>query len=299
MFKLQFKDNPSKSIWLVGEKVTLGSHTSNTMVLDGLGIEEFHAELFIEPSSITLRSKPGTCIVNDLPVDGEYTLKANDELRIGKERLLIIDPKNPPVPKTKGRAASARPAKKADWSLVPEHAQLNDFDFSIHDRVVLGRSKDCAFSVPYKLLSREHAELWLEDGHLYVRDLNSANGCFVNGQRVQEARLRSGDKVAFAKLAFTVKGPASEAGKPANDVPEEELNRTQIRPAISLDDLAAASENGGASESLSLELGDSEEPAQAPAKPAEGGGRGLLVGIIVFVVVAVAAGGWYVLQLSA
>lgn len=298
MFKLQFKDNPSKSIWLVGEKVTLGSHSTNTMVLDGLGIDEFHAELFIEPNQLILKSKPGSCIVNDLPVDGEHTLHANDELRIGKERLLIIDPRNPPVPKPKPGSARAA-TKAADWKLVPEHSKLSDQDFSIHDRAVLGRSKDCEFSVPYKLLSREHAEMWLEDGNLYVRDLNSANGCFVNGQRIQEALLKSGDKLAFAKLAFTVKGPegsADSAAAGAGKVGEEELNRTQMRPAIQIDEasLLAPSDSGG--ESLSLELGDQAGEDKAGRDSAAGGSGGKIIVFAIALIVVAAGVAWYVLQ---
>ena len=42
MFKLQFKENPNRSIWLVGDTIRLGSDKGNDLVLDGLGIDDFH-----------------------------------------------------------------------------------------------------------------------------------------------------------------------------------------------------------------------------------------------------------------
>lgn len=291
MFKLQLKDNPARSIWLVGEKVTLGSDASNTMVLDGLGIEEFHAELVIEPNHLTLKSKPGTCVVNDLPVDGEHILRANDELRIGRERLLIIDPKNPPKPKPARKPSAAK--AEAQWKLIPDHAKLDNLDFSIRDRAVLGRAKECAFCVPYKLLSREHAELWIENDALYVKDLESANGCFVNGKRVREAQLRKGDKLAFAKLSFTVEGPEDSAAAGAG---EDELNRTQIRPAIQFDEalLGAGAESGG--DSLSLEMDSGENASASGDEAGKSGGKGSMIAVVLVIVIAAAAGGWFFLQ---
>lgn len=284
MFKLQVKDNPGRSIWLVGEKVTLGSHKDNTLVLDGLGIDEFHAEVFIHPDHLVLKSNPGTCIVNDLPVDAEHRLVANDELRIGKERLTIIDSQQEPELAAGVAAVSLPEGEAADWKLVPEHSRLSEMDFSIHDRAIIGRSKDCELSVPYKLLSREHAELSIVDGQLYLKDLKSANGSFVNGKRIQEARLNNGDKVAFAKLVFTVSGPETTVKKAA-DKREDEMNRTMIRPAINLNDLLQESKDEAPLSGGSLQLETNEEQEEAAREATSGGGKKTLIGVILALVV--------------
>ena len=296
MFKLQFKDNPNRSIWLVGDKVTLGRHPDNTLVLDGLGIEEFHAELLIEPKHLLLKSKPGTCIVNDLPVDGEFELSANDELRIGKERLVIVDPQRLPQPEKKSAPASEVRREKADWVLIPDHAKLKSLDFSIHERAVLGRSTECALSVPYKLLSREHAELWIDNGVLYVRDLGSSNGTFVNGKRVEEARLANGDKLAFAKLVFSVQGPETAAPKPPPGNAEE-MNRTIIRPAINLDAELEAKKASDASRSIELEEVHPQRAAAASSVESTSQGRGRMLAVLGgAVVVAALAAAWFIMR---
>jgi hypothetical protein len=53
-------------------------------------------------------------------------------------------------------------------------------------------------------VSTEHCEFLEEDGWFVVRDLESANGTFVNGRRVGEARLRSGDEVRIGGTRIRV-----------------------------------------------------------------------------------------------
>jgi two-component system, cell cycle response regulator len=49
-------------------------------------------------------------------------------------------------------------------------------------------------------ISRVHAEVRrLDDSRLYIKDLDSTNGIFVGGERVEEAVLREGDKVLLGR----------------------------------------------------------------------------------------------------
>lgn len=262
MLKLQFKDSAERSIWLVGDKVTIGSDAESTITLTGLGVKDCHAEIHINGNSLQLQAEPGSCMVNDLPVDDGCALLPGDELRIGKDVLVIVDPK---VLRT---AAEESPGKLSAtaWSLLPDHPKLKPEDFAIQPYTVIGRSKDCQFSVPYKLLSREHAALIVEDDQLSVKDLGSANGCFVNGERVTEAVLRSGDKLAFAKLGFTVQGPDAEPEAELETTSSEvsgtdqgasgfkEMNITMMRPVVKVEDLPTTEAP------VELDLGDEGQP---------------------------------------
>ncbi|MEH6557237.1 MAG: FHA domain-containing protein [Oceanicoccus sp.] len=239
MLKLQCNDDPRRGIWLVGEKVRIGRDSSNDLVLDGLGIDPFHAEIIIENDTLLLKSRAGSCFVGDLPVDAEYNLVGTEKLRIGKERLSIIDSKHlkkrQPAEKLKSNAVSNL---STEWRLLPAHSKLENKQFVIAPSAVIGRSKACQFSIPYRLLSREHARLQVENGLLILEDLNSANGCFVNGERVSAAELKDGDSVAFAKLVFTVKSPAIAFVKPGQERVDVSLDKTMIRPAVSTEMLS-------------------------------------------------------------
>jgi pSer/pThr/pTyr-binding forkhead associated (FHA) protein len=65
----------------------------------------------------------------------------------------------------------------------------------------LGRATGADFAVEGALVSRVHCRLVaLPDGDLEVRDLESTNGTFVNGNRVHTARLASGDRLQIGRV---------------------------------------------------------------------------------------------------
>jgi pSer/pThr/pTyr-binding forkhead associated (FHA) protein len=65
----------------------------------------------------------------------------------------------------------------------------------------LGRAVGADFIVDAALVSRVHCRFTATpDGELEVRDLESTNGTFVNGQRTEVARLAPGDTVKVGRL---------------------------------------------------------------------------------------------------
>ena len=65
----------------------------------------------------------------------------------------------------------------------------------------IGRATGADFIVDAPLVSRVHCRLTsLPNGELEVRDLNSTNGTFVNGDRVENAVLESGDRIQVGRV---------------------------------------------------------------------------------------------------
>jgi ABC transport system ATP-binding/permease protein len=65
----------------------------------------------------------------------------------------------------------------------------------------IGRSTGADFIVDAALVSRVHCRLSaLPNGELEVCDLDSTNGTYVNGARVETARLASGDKLRVGRV---------------------------------------------------------------------------------------------------
>jgi pSer/pThr/pTyr-binding forkhead associated (FHA) protein len=70
---------------------------------------------------------------------------------------------------------------------------------------VIGRGRNADLALSEATISRSHAVLGFEDGHLYVEDLGSTNGTLVNGVRERRARLGDGDELAMGKLQLRIR----------------------------------------------------------------------------------------------
>lgn len=69
----------------------------------------------------------------------------------------------------------------------------------------IGRAVGVDFVLDAPLVSRVHCRLTsLAEGALEVHDLESTNGTFVNGQRVQTARLVQGDRLRVGGVELLV-----------------------------------------------------------------------------------------------
>ena len=66
--------------------------------------------------------------------------------------------------------------------------------------VVVGRHPNCDTRLDSLRVSRHHCCMTQEDGQVIVRDLDSANGIRINGQRVETGRLRPGDELSIAHI---------------------------------------------------------------------------------------------------
>jgi signal transduction histidine kinase len=75
----------------------------------------------------------------------------------------------------------------------------------------LGRDSSNAVQVHDTEVSRQHAEIRPADGGYVIADLESSNGTFVNGQRIQEHRLASGDQVQVGGTLMLFTRPAENS----------------------------------------------------------------------------------------
>ena len=82
--------------------------------------------------------------------------------------------------------------------------------YPVSGSVTLGREAGNAITLADNQLSRRHARFDASPGGLTVTDLGSANGVYVNGQRVNgSAVLRPGDTVGAGSSLFRVEAEAA------------------------------------------------------------------------------------------
>jgi len=89
------------------------------------------------------------------------------------------------------------------WTLKTNVEDIPERTFRILTGAVrtIGRSTGADFIVDAALVSRVHCRLSaLPGGELEVKDLDSTNGTYVNGARVETARLSSGDRLKVGRV---------------------------------------------------------------------------------------------------
>ncbi|MCP5160313.1 MAG: FHA domain-containing protein [Hahellaceae bacterium] len=212
MLKLQFKDRRQKAIWLVNESFTIGSASTNSLVLSEKGVASAHAEITNQDNSVSIRASDNQAIlkVNNERVVGNTPLKAGDTIQIASIEFEIIDPKS--EQKTVSLGLSSNNAT-TEWQLQATASWMADKVFPIKNTVTIGRDPSCDISIKVEHLSRKHAEVEVKGGKLFVKDLGSSNGTYVNGKPVKEAMLNAGDKLKLDVVTFDVVGPEADPNK--------------------------------------------------------------------------------------
>lgn len=228
MFKLQFVDNRQPAMWLVDQRLTIGRDKSNGLVIDDEGLSVFHAELRQDDGKLFLwdsGSVNGT-FLNGEKVAQKAEVKAGDVIRFHLVEILITDPSKGPAPVLPVVKRDVEKPALPQWQLKAMSGAISGKMFLIDGTTVLGRDPGCDIIITGPHVSRRHAEISIRSGQLWMKDLGSSNGSFLNGKRSEESMLKHGDEVKFDAVIFKVVGPS----EPVDSVDEADM--TQFRPAI-------------------------------------------------------------------
>jgi pSer/pThr/pTyr-binding forkhead associated (FHA) protein len=103
------------------------------------------------------------------------------------------------------------------------------------DRTTIGRLEDNAFQIPEPSVSSHHCEIILRGKEVLVKDLNSTNGTYIDGDPVTEAPLKSGQILRLGQVELQLEnGTPTPAAVPTKKV----ADHTQvISQGVKLNDL--------------------------------------------------------------
>ena len=73
--------------------------------------------------------------------------------------------------------------------------QGGEFPVVPEKQILVGRSSDLDMVLVEDMVSRKHARIAMQADQIWIEDLGSTNGTFVNGEKIKRARLKEGDRV--------------------------------------------------------------------------------------------------------
>src|SRR5215472_6640879 len=116
------------------------------------------------------------------------------------------------------------------------------------EKTTIGRVEDNTFQIGEPSVSSHHCEVLLRGADVIVKDLNSTNGTFINGEKISEAVLKPGQTLRLGQieLQLLTEGMPIPAAKPVAPVPAPAAPATDA-PARKPTDHSGTAQRGGVS----------------------------------------------------
>jgi len=84
----------------------------------------------------------------------------------------------------------------AKLTIIHEDENINEVSLC-RGQIVIGRKPSNDIIINMKEVSSTHAKLFNYGGHYFIQDLDSLNGTYVNGKKINKHRLNDGDKIVI------------------------------------------------------------------------------------------------------
>ena len=126
------------------------------------------------------------------------------------------------------------------------------------DTTTVGRVEDNSFQISDPSVSSHHCEVLLKGDDVVIRDLNSTNGSFINGEKITESVLKAGQTLKLGNVELriddgspmpassgaTAKSAPAQAPAPTSSSKPRQEQTMIVQRGVSLDQLAEPRTSG-------------------------------------------------------
>jgi pSer/pThr/pTyr-binding forkhead associated (FHA) protein len=110
------------------------------------------------------------------------------------------------------------------------------------DKTTIGRVDDNTLPIAESSISSHHCEILLKGADVLVRDLNSTNGTFINGEKITESVLKPGQILRLGQVEMRLETDEEATPPPAGKKTPD--NTVVMQRGVSLTDLEAGAQRG-------------------------------------------------------
>lgn len=222
--KLLFPNGEHEPVELRDGDVFVGSGADCQIMLAAPGIGMRHCVLHSRGENGTVKPIDGQAVtvLNGKQIIAETPIKPGDLVLFAKIGCRIVaSEKTAPPPARKPIAA---PVSSGDDGRTRVRMALPKFmlrgvsgptfgkTYAVVGSMTIGRNHDCDIPIATDEISRQHAKLQVTPTGVMVEDLGSANGTFVNNQRVHgSAMMKGNDELRLDTIRFLLVSPTAEA----------------------------------------------------------------------------------------
>ena len=163
-------------------QLRLGRAADNDVVVNHPAVSGHHLLIEVTPPGLSvtdLKSTNGTMINGQrIPPNTPQPFKQGDMIRVGD---------------LTGNSVSM--TLESDPNELLRTLSLGRLDLTGMASITIGRDPNSYLPLNHPTVSSHHAMIFKQGDILYIRDVGSTNGTFVNGQRISQVQLSSGDEI--------------------------------------------------------------------------------------------------------
>jgi pSer/pThr/pTyr-binding forkhead associated (FHA) protein len=122
---------------------------------------------------------------------------------LGGGRLAAAAPVAQQTPRRAPSKRSSRGGKSGNKLRVVEPSDRRGQTYDLGDELTLGRATGCQVTIDDNYVSQLHARVFRREGQLYIEDLGSTNGTYLNRKKVTAPiAVRRGDRLQVGRTVL-------------------------------------------------------------------------------------------------
>lgn len=231
-------------------KIIIGRKAGSDVMIPLSTVSRQHAIIFSSEGQWfikDLNSTHGT-YCNDVVIGGgsERQLNDGDTISIVHATISVHFLNTSDAADTASRESTSFVAREAVKNALNEDAQEASLRvengssagelFSIPQKfseALLGRGSACEFRIQDSSISREHAQLSREWDDVWIEDLKSKNGTYVNGVRLEQKQiLADGDTLRLGKIELVFSNQSERLMRAIEDEPKPVVAKPEVQKKV-------------------------------------------------------------------
>ena len=239
--KLHFPHGEHPDVMLENGQYTIGGDNAADITIEDKGLADVHVTLTVKGSdySVSIPNEASLVSINGKLVKDDKEVRAGDLLIASQVHMKLLDS----APKAshddddgKTRIRMALP----QFILRGVSGAYFGKTYPLRGTTTIGRHSDCHICVNAEGVSRRHMQIDADATGLVIKDLDSSNGTYVNGEKIDSQELQVGDEIRIDNIRFLVQTPGM--GDPTLDQ-DGKKPKPKSKP-VSKDDGQSASGSG-------------------------------------------------------
>lgn len=251
MFQIRIKHTSKDPVWIVPPKISIGSANDNDLVLKNPGILPHHLELQVKNDKVFVYTEESAneFFINENKAAPNAELHAGDVLKVNNTEIELLLPEQ----NVKSFDAAVLDSNADKWFIEAINGIHKGKRYKLKKSTLFGRSEQCDVQLQDDKISRQHARLDIIGGALKITDMGSANGSYINNNKITSSYARSEDQLKLGDSEFKIIGPFLDSNKTTISTPlrneKDQMPKTaadmskaalSVSPKETIQDLKAA-----------------------------------------------------------